>query len=169
MTTRHASTGTKIPETTSQSGAAPWMPQVASQPDLSAVDASHKESGAKGGVTAVNESPSPLVCFAASAGEVSVDAAVLAEALDVAPAELLRRIRTRQISAIHEHGVGEDAGRERLIFYHGNRRVRLLIDAQGAILERVVERVHQRIPRSRRALPALQEPVAPNLPPESTE
>ena len=76
--------------------------------------------------------------------DVSVDAAVLAEALQLSAAEVLRRIRARQITAVHEHGIAEDLGRERLIFYDRNRRVQLLIDEAGNILECKVAKVHRR-------------------------
>ncbi|MGH8255460.1 MAG: DUF6522 family protein [Steroidobacteraceae bacterium] len=76
--------------------------------------------------------------------DTSVDAAVLAQALHLPPEEVLRKIHARQITAVHEHGIDEDLGRERLTFYDRNRRVQLLIDEQGNILECVVARVHRR-------------------------
>lgn len=76
--------------------------------------------------------------------DISVNAAVLAAALRLPPEEVLRRIRMRQITAVHEHGVDEDLGRERLIFYAGTRRVQLLIDEMGQVIDCRVARVHHR-------------------------
>ena len=76
--------------------------------------------------------------------DISVSATVLAAAFRLPPAEVLRRIRVRQITAVHEHGVDDDLGRERLSFYAGNRCVQLLIDETGRVLECKVSHLHRR-------------------------
>jgi len=94
--------------------------------------------------------------------DISVNAAVLAAALGLPPAEVMRRIRGRRITAVHEHGVGEDLGRERLIFYAGNRCVQLLIGENGQVLECRVSQGHRRSPsvRGTHSLAERAEPAA---------
>lgn len=67
-----------------------------------------------------------------------VDAKDLADAFGVDAAEVLRRLRVGVLTSRCEKGVGEHAGRHRLIFSHGGRVLRLTVDADGAILSRVV-------------------------------
>lgn len=67
---------------------------------------------------------------------VSVDAALLGEALGVPPSDVMRLMREGAITSLVERGEGEDAGRMRLTFFHGSRRFRLVVDETGAILQR---------------------------------
>lgn len=67
---------------------------------------------------------------------VSVDAALLGEALGVPPSDVMRLMREGAITSLFERGEGEDAGRMRLTFFHGSRRFRLVVDETGAILQR---------------------------------
>lgn len=67
---------------------------------------------------------------------VSVDAALLGEALGVPPSDVMRLMREGAITSLLERGEGEDAGRMRLTFFHGSRRFRLVVDETGAILQR---------------------------------
>ncbi|TVR06774.1 MAG: hypothetical protein EA385_14655 [Salinarimonadaceae bacterium] len=67
---------------------------------------------------------------------VSVDAALLGEALGVAPEEVMTLMREGAITSLLERGEGEDAGRMRLTFFHGSRRLRLIVGADGEILQR---------------------------------
>lgn len=71
-------------------------------------------------------------------GEFRVDATVVAEGLGIDPATVLDAMRQGRITSICERGVDEDAGRNRLTFFHGSRRFRLTIDENGKILERSV-------------------------------
>jgi hypothetical protein len=71
-------------------------------------------------------------------GEYRVDAAVIAEGLGIDPANVLEAMRQGRITSLCERGVDEDAGRNRLTFFHGSRRLRLVIDEDGKILERSV-------------------------------
>lgn len=72
-------------------------------------------------------------------GEFSVDGAMLAEGLGIHPTQLLTRMRQRKITSICERGVDEDAGRYRLTFFYSRRRLRLIVDEAGTIIDRVVE------------------------------
>lgn len=69
-------------------------------------------------------------------GAISVDAAIIAEDLGLEPARVLDSLRAGALTARCEQGIGEDAGRFRLTFRHENRRLRLIVDQQGRILER---------------------------------
>lgn len=69
-------------------------------------------------------------------GAVSVDAAIIAEEFAIAPALVQRRMREGKITSLCERGVDEDAGRHRLTFFYGKRRLHLLVDEAGTIIER---------------------------------
>lgn len=69
-------------------------------------------------------------------GAVSLDAAIVAEGFGLAPEQLRQLMRTLKITTRHERGVDEDAGRHRLTFLYGRRRLQLLVDATGTIIER---------------------------------
>lgn len=69
-------------------------------------------------------------------GEVEVDAALVAEALDLTPAQLQALLREGAVTSRCERGVDEDAGRWRLTFYLGGRRLRLIVNETGAVLRR---------------------------------
>jgi hypothetical protein len=45
-------------------------------------------------------------------------------------------MRAGEITSRFERGEGEDAGRFRVTFFHGGRRVRLTIDGDGRVLQR---------------------------------
>ena len=61
----------------------------------------------------------------------------LAPLLGVPPRELPRLMREGRVAAVHERGEGADAGRFRLTFRHGARRVRLTCDEGGRVLSRI--------------------------------
>lgn len=79
-------------------------------------------------------------------GTVSLDAAVIARDLGLEPQQVLEQLRTGRLAARCEQGIGEDAGRFRLTFLHENRRLWLIVDRAGRILERST--VRQRIRRA---------------------
>lgn len=66
-----------------------------------------------------------------------VPAQDLAPLLGVEPAELPRLMREGIVSARHEVGVDEDAGRFRLVFRYQDLQVRLTCTADGAVVSRV--------------------------------
>jgi hypothetical protein len=69
---------------------------------------------------------------------VNIDAALVARGLRLLPKTLLERMRDGKITARCERGVEEDAGRFRLTFFHARRRLRLIVDQEGNVLERTV-------------------------------
>ena len=74
----------------------------------------------------------------------TVDAAVIAEPLGLAPANVPSQMRAGYVTSVCERGVDEDAGRYRLTFFRGQRRLRLVVDDCGTILERFVDRISPR-------------------------
>jgi len=69
-------------------------------------------------------------------GSVQVDASLLAEQLDLEPSSVIDLLRRGEITSRYERGAGEDEGRHRLTFFHGSRRLRLIVDGAGQILRR---------------------------------
>jgi Family of unknown function (DUF6522) len=69
-------------------------------------------------------------------GTVSLDAVVIASDLGFEPHEVLEQLRNGRLAARCEQGIGEDAGRFRLTFLHENRRLWLIVDQAGRILQR---------------------------------
>lgn len=68
--------------------------------------------------------------------DLCIDAGTLAAELDLTPETVMAGLRDGTITTLTERGEGEDAGRWRLSFFHGNRRLRLIVDDSGAILQR---------------------------------
>ena len=66
---------------------------------------------------------------------IEVDSALIASGLGLEPAEFKRLLDTGKIRQLCERGTGEDAGHYRASFYLGARRVRLLVDADGHLLQ----------------------------------
>jgi len=60
-----------------------------------------------------------------------IDAREVAPRLGLAPGEFRRLMDAGRISLLCERGVGEDTGRHRVTFFHGKRRARWIIDADG--------------------------------------
>jgi hypothetical protein len=69
-------------------------------------------------------------------GAIQVDAKVIADGLGSTPSDVQERMRRGEITGVCESGVGEDAGRFRLTFRAGPRRLRLVIDEAGNVLRR---------------------------------
>lgn len=66
---------------------------------------------------------------------IEIDAARVAAGLGLAQAEFRQLMDRRQVTVLCERGTGVDAGRYRASFYYGGRRVRLVVDAQGHVLD----------------------------------
>lgn len=66
--------------------------------------------------------------------EVVVDAALVAAGLGLETRRFRELMDSGRIASLCERGTGEDAGRYRLTFYHGERRVRLVTDSSGNVL-----------------------------------
>ena len=59
----------------------------------------------------------------------------LARGLGLPPAEFQRLMDERKVTVLCERGIGEDAGLYRATFYYDGRRVRLVVDADGNVVE----------------------------------
>jgi hypothetical protein len=71
-------------------------------------------------------------------GQVSIEAALIAADLELDPAGVLEEMRSGRLTSRWERGVDNDAGRYRLTFFHANRQLRLIVDANGEVLERAL-------------------------------
>ncbi len=76
-------------------------------------------------------------------GVIEVDATAIAADLGLEPGQLLDLLRAGQLTARCEQGIAEDAGRLRLTFFHGEAQLQLLVDEQGQILQRSVQRLRK--------------------------
>ena len=65
-----------------------------------------------------------------------IDVSIVVRDLGLEPFEVQRLMRERKLTSSCERGVDEDAGRYRLTFFHGNRRLRLITDSTGQIIRR---------------------------------
>ena len=71
-------------------------------------------------------------------GDIVIDAALLAEMLELPLADVRKLMHANAITSVCEKGVDVHAGEYRLSFFSGNRRVRLNVDERGHILRRSV-------------------------------
>ncbi|QIG93224.1 MULTISPECIES: DUF6522 family protein [unclassified Bradyrhizobium] len=69
-------------------------------------------------------------------GTFEVDANVVAEGLGIAVPLLQAKMQSGKITTLSERGVDADAGRHRLTFFSEHRRLRLVIDERGTIVQR---------------------------------
>lgn len=70
----------------------------------------------------------------AGAAQIELDGALVARGLGLAPEVFRRLMDERRITLLCERGTGEDAGLYRASFYHGSRRLRLVVDATGQVV-----------------------------------
>ena len=66
---------------------------------------------------------------------IEVDSALIAPGLGLEPTEFKRLLDTGKIRVLCERGTGEDAGAYRASYYLADRRVRLVVDAAGNLLQ----------------------------------
>ncbi len=66
---------------------------------------------------------------------IEIDSALVAPGLGLDATEFQRLLDNGKISVLCERGTDEDAGQYRASFYLGDRRVRLLVDADGRLLQ----------------------------------
>lgn len=71
----------------------------------------------------------------ASDDGMTINAADLARLLELPEADVKRMMRAGTITSRFERGEGEDAGRFRLTFFEGHRRIRLIVDGSGEVLQ----------------------------------
>jgi len=72
-----------------------------------------------------------------TAGGITVDARDLGPLLGLEPSEVPEKMRSGEITSMHEMGSGADAGRFRVTFWHAGQRVRLTCDSDGTVLSRL--------------------------------
>jgi hypothetical protein len=84
-------------------------------------------------------------------GSVQVDASVIAEGLGITLPLLRQQMQAGEITSLAERGTDADSGRHRLTFFSAHRRFRLVIDADGAIIQRsALDFGNSPLPRSMR-------------------
>ena len=71
-------------------------------------------------------------------GTVQIDATIVAEAFGIAPDRLIELMRQGKVTSLSERGMDEDAGKVRLTFFHDNRRLRIVADESGGVIQRSV-------------------------------
>ena len=67
-------------------------------------------------------------------GSIEVDAATIANGLDLDPSLVAALMKAGEITSACERGEDADAGRYRLSFFHGDQCFRITIDTAGGIL-----------------------------------
>lgn len=72
-------------------------------------------------------------------GAICVEARIIADGFRLEPAEVRTLMRESKITSLCERGIDADAGRFRLTFFHGQRRLRLVADESGTIIERMTD------------------------------
>ena len=66
-------------------------------------------------------------------GGIEVDAALVAQRLDLTVDDFRRLMAEGRIGVLCERGTGSDEGLVRATFYHGDRRARLVLDHDGRL------------------------------------
>lgn len=67
---------------------------------------------------------------------IEIDAAILAEGLGTVASHVPALMRNGEITGVCERGIGHNAGRHRLTFFHQGKRFRVIIDDDGRIIRR---------------------------------
>lgn len=75
-------------------------------------------------------------------GHAALEAALIAADFGLDAPGVLEAIRTGRLTSVWERGVDDDAGRYRVTFFHENRQLSLIIDANGRILARSLVQRH---------------------------
>ena len=71
-------------------------------------------------------------------GAVLIDASIVGEGLGLKASFVPMLMRKGEITSLCERGIGADLGRFRMTFFYKSRRLRLIADADGHILQRSV-------------------------------
>ena len=77
----------------------------------------------------------PIPIELAEPPTIEVDGGLVAQGLGLEVPEFRRLMEQRRIRVLCERGTGEHAGLHRATFYHGDRRVRLVVDDEGRPVE----------------------------------
>ncbi|MGE0061666.1 MAG: DUF6522 family protein [Xanthobacteraceae bacterium] len=72
-----------------------------------------------------------------------IDAVLLGAAFDLTPEQVMRELRQGAITGRAEQGIDADAGRRRLTFFRGRKRVRFVLDAGGAVVQQTTLNFHE--------------------------
>jgi hypothetical protein len=67
-------------------------------------------------------------------GAIQVDVTVVAKGLRLEPSLIQKRMREGTITSLCERGI-DDEGRYRLSFFSENRRLRLVVDDEGSVVQ----------------------------------
>ncbi len=78
--------------------------------------------------------PRDIAIELAGAAEIGIDGARVAQGFGLDVDTFRRLMDERAIALLCERGTGEDAGLYRASFYHGSRRVRMVVDGEGAVV-----------------------------------
>ena len=73
----------------------------------------------------------------APAREIAIDGGTVARALGLEIDDFRRLMSERKVAVLCERGTGADAGLYRASFYIERRRARLVVDAEGRVVEPV--------------------------------
>jgi Family of unknown function (DUF6522) len=71
-------------------------------------------------------------------GVIQVDANIIGQNLGLEHSEVRRLMREGKLTSSCERGVNEDDGHYRLTFFLGRRRLRLIVDEAGRIIQQSV-------------------------------
>jgi hypothetical protein len=77
-------------------------------------------------------------------GAVCISATIIAAGLAVQPGLVQPLMREGAITSLCERGLDRDAGKVRVTFFHGTRRLRLVLDATGNVIEQSVAQIRGR-------------------------
>jgi hypothetical protein len=77
-------------------------------------------------------------------GAVCIDATIIAQGLAIQPALVQPLMRKGTLTSLCERGLDRDAGKVRLTFFYGRRRLRLIVDLGGNVIERSVTHIRGR-------------------------
>ena len=80
-------------------------------------------------------------------GTFEVDAATIADGLGIDSSSLRQRMREGRVTSRCERGVDSDEGRYRLTFSTEQRRLRLVVDQAGNVLQRSTINFGERLPK----------------------
>lgn len=66
---------------------------------------------------------------------IEIEASVIGAGLGIEPSQVQAQLREGKITTLCERGIGEHQGRYRATFYCGKRRLRILMDESGNIID----------------------------------
>lgn len=67
--------------------------------------------------------------------DIEIDGALVADGLGLPVEDFRALMADGKVQVLCERGTGEDAGRYRASFYHEGRRVRMVVDARGRMID----------------------------------